>query len=50
MHAKVVAADPKTGATKEFEVRVCIDTPNEAEYYRLGGILQFVLRQLRAKA
>ncbi len=50
MHAKVVASDPKTGATKEFEVRVCIDTPNEAEYYRHGGILQFVLRQLRAKS
>jgi aconitate hydratase len=24
-----------------------IDTPNEAEYYRHGGILNYVLRQLR---
>ena len=30
-------------------VRVRIDTPNEAEYYRHGGILQYVLRQLRDK-
>ena len=30
----------------EFDVRVRIDTPNEAEYYRNGGILQYVLRQL----
>jgi aconitate hydratase len=34
----------------EFGVRVRIDTPDEAEYYRHGGILQYVLRQLRAKA
>src|ERR687896_459118 len=31
----------------EFEARVRIDTPNEWRYYRLGGILHFVLRQLR---
>jgi aconitate hydratase len=31
---------------KEFEARVRIDTPNEWLYYRHGGILQFVLRQL----
>ncbi|MFL5895154.1 MAG: aconitate hydratase, partial [Thermoleophilaceae bacterium] len=30
----------------EFEARVRIDTPNEWLYYRHGGILQFVLRQL----
>ena len=34
----------------EFSVRVRIDTPDEAEYYRHGGILQYVLRQLRAQA
>ncbi|MGP6159650.1 MAG: aconitate hydratase AcnA [Vulcanimicrobiaceae bacterium] len=34
----------------EFDVCVRIDTPDEAEYYRHGGILQYVLRQLRAKA
>ncbi|HZU78298.1 MAG TPA: aconitate hydratase AcnA [Acidimicrobiales bacterium] len=31
---------------KEFTVRVRIDTPMEAEYYRNGGILTYVLRQL----
>jgi aconitate hydratase len=31
---------------KEFEVRLRIDTPKEADYYRHGGILQYVLRQL----
>ena len=31
-----------------FSARVRIDTPNEAEYYRHGGILQYVLRQLAA--
>ncbi len=31
---------------KEFRVRLRIDTPNEAEYFRHGGILQYVLRQL----
>ena len=36
------------GASGEerFRVRVRIDTPDEAEYYRHGGILQYVLRQL----
>jgi aconitate hydratase len=32
---------------KELTCRVRIDTPNEVEYYRNGGILQYVLRQLR---
>jgi aconitate hydratase len=31
---------------KQFEVRLRIDTPKEADYYRHGGILQYVLRQL----
>ncbi|QDE66727.1 aconitate hydratase AcnA [Myxococcus xanthus] len=35
--------------TKEFTVVCRIDTPNELDYYRHGGILQYVLRQL-AKA
>jgi len=39
-----VRADGKT-----FEVTVRIDTPQEAEYYRNGGILPYVLRQLAAK-
>jgi aconitate hydratase len=33
---------------KEFTVTVRIDTPKEQRYYRHGGILQFVLRQLLA--
>jgi aconitate hydratase len=31
---------------KEFRARVRIDTPKEVEYYRHGGILPYVLRQL----
>jgi aconitate hydratase len=30
----------------EFEARVRIDTPKEADYFRHGGILQYVLRSL----
>jgi aconitate hydratase len=35
---------------KEFTVRVRIDTPKEQRYYRHGGILQFVLRELLSSA
>jgi aconitate hydratase len=31
-------------------VRARIDTPQEAEYYRNGGILPYVLRQLAASS
>ncbi|MGA2214856.1 MAG: aconitate hydratase AcnA, partial [Bryobacteraceae bacterium] len=34
---------------KTFEVVVRIDTPQEAEYYRNGGILPYVVRQLAGK-
>jgi aconitate hydratase len=34
------------GKTKEFNALVRIDTPQEAQYYANGGILQYVLRQL----
>ena len=30
----------------EFDARLRIDTPGEAEYYRHGGIMQYVLRSL----
>ncbi|RAV02910.1 aconitate hydratase [Mycolicibacter senuensis] len=30
----------------EFDAKVRIDTPGEADYYRHGGIMQYVLRQL----
>jgi aconitate hydratase len=35
-----------TADGRSFETRVRIDTPMEVEYYRHGGILQYVLRQL----
>jgi aconitase A len=41
-----VTATPPGGAAKKFTARVRIDTPKEREYYRHGGILQYVLRQL----
>ena len=34
------------GATQEFQVMVRIDTPEELQYYRHGGILPYVLRSL----
>jgi aconitate hydratase len=34
------------GDASTFEVRLRIDTPTEAEYFRHGGVLNFVLRQL----
>jgi aconitate hydratase len=37
-----------TAGGQEFAARVRIDTPGEAEYYRHGGILQYVLRYLLA--
>jgi len=43
-----VTATKEDGSTVEFDAVVRIDTPGEAEYYRNGGILQYVLRQLVA--
>jgi aconitate hydratase len=37
------------GQTRYFPVKVRIDTPIEIDYYRHGGILPFVLRQLLSK-
>jgi aconitate hydratase len=50
MRAHVKATDPQSGRSIAFDVRVCIDTPKEAEYYRHGGILQYVLRLLLASS
>lgn len=36
-----------TAGGKSFTAKVRIDTPGEADYYRHGGIMQYVLRQLR---
>jgi len=43
-----VRAVSDDGSEKTFTVRVRIDTPQEVEYYRHGGILHYVLRQLAA--
>jgi aconitate hydratase len=43
-----VSAERPGGEAVEFEARVRIDTPREAEYFRHGGILQYVLRALLA--
>jgi aconitate hydratase len=37
---KVIAGD------KSFDAVVRIDTPGEADYFRHGGIMQYVLRSL----
>ena len=39
-----VTARKEDGETVEFDAVVRIDTPGEAEYYRHGGIMQYVLR------
>lgn len=46
--AAQVRAVAEDGEEKVFSVRVRIDTPNEAEYYRHGGILPYILRKLAA--
>jgi len=43
--ARVRTVSPD-GAEKAFTVDVRVDTPQEVEYYRNGGILPYVLRQL----
>jgi aconitate hydratase len=39
-----------TADDKQFTATVRIDTPGEADYYRHGGIMQYVLRSLRGTA
>jgi aconitate hydratase len=41
-----VRARSAAGPAREFRVRVRLDTPQEVQYYRHGGILHYVLRQL----
>ena len=43
-----VKATAEDGSSKAFDVKVRIDTPNEVDYYRHGGILHYVLRKLAA--
>ena len=47
VHVKATKAD---GSTVEFDAVVRIDTPGEADYYRNGGILQYVLRGMLKSA
>ncbi|HEY0972694.1 MAG TPA: aconitate hydratase AcnA [Gemmatimonadales bacterium] len=44
-----VKATTDGGETRTFQVRTRIDTPEELSYYKHGGILQYVLRQLVKK-
>jgi aconitate hydratase len=41
-----VSARRGGGDYVDFSVRLRIDTPGEADYYRHGGIMQYVLRSL----
>jgi aconitate hydratase len=43
-----ITATANDGTETRFKARVRIDTPKEVEYYRHGGILHYVLRQLAA--
>ncbi|WP_298177696.1 aconitate hydratase [Saccharomonospora sp.] len=43
-----VTATKDDGTKVEFDAVVRIDTPGEADYYRNGGILQYVLRKMTA--
>jgi aconitate hydratase len=45
-----VRARQEDGESVEFDAVVRIDTPGEANYYRNGGIMQYVLRNLRAQS
>ena len=45
---RTVAVRPPDDGGVEFDAVVRIDTPGEADYYRHGGILQYVLRKMLA--
>ncbi|MBT8074927.1 MAG: aconitate hydratase AcnA, partial [Gammaproteobacteria bacterium] len=44
-----VTATSVDGGIKQFQAKSRLDTPKEVEYYRHGGILNFVLRQLASE-
>jgi len=46
VHVKAKKAGTDAEKTVEFDAVVRIDTPGEADYYRNGGILQYVLRNM----
>jgi aconitate hydratase len=47
-HLTLRVSSPK-GSTVEFRVHLRIDTPTEANYYRHGGVLNYVLRDLATR-
>ena len=47
--AAMLAAGATAVHTVEFDADVRIDTPKEADYFRHGGILPYVLRRLLAE-
>jgi len=47
-NGKIPATVKVKAGDKTFTARVRIDTPGEADYYRHGGIMQYVLRSLLA--
>lgn len=44
-----VDAKKSDGSVKQFQVKVLLLTPKEVEYFKHGGLLQYVLRQLAAR-
>ncbi|MFT4196887.1 MAG: aconitate hydratase AcnA [Pseudoxanthomonas sp.] len=44
-----VSARKADGSSVDFEVQVLLLTPKEVEYFKHGGLLQYVLRQLAAR-
>ncbi|MFY9826230.1 MAG: aconitate hydratase AcnA [Thermoanaerobaculia bacterium] len=44
----IVRARKEDGSVRELKARLRLDTPQEVQYYRHGGILHYVLRQLLA--
>ena len=44
-----VTATASDGSRKQFQAKSRLDTPKEVDYYRHGGILNFVLRQLASE-
>ncbi|CAB4552347.1 unannotated protein [freshwater metagenome] len=47
---KIPATVQVAAGAKNFTAKVRIDTPGEADYYRHGGIMQYVLRSLISSA
>ena len=48
-YAATVTATKAGGSAITFEAKVLLLTPKEVEYFRHGGLLQYVLRQLAAR-